>query len=56
MSVPPVNRATGQRLDADGPSGCITCAERSRASALKDAGVGRVRVQRRDPDTGEFIA
>jgi len=43
-------------LDANGPSGCHRCGERSRPAALRTAWVNRERTQRRDADTGEFLA
>ncbi|PYY34456.1 MULTISPECIES: hypothetical protein [unclassified Curtobacterium] len=43
-------------LDHGGPSGCHRCAEERRPAALKDAWTKRDRSQRRDADTGEYLA
>ena len=52
---PFVQRPTNH-LDAGSPSGCPACANQTRRTALKDAWTRRARSQRRNDDTGEYIA
>ena len=52
----PFTQRPTNHLDIDGPSGCPDCADQSRRLALKNAWTRRTRTQRRNADTGEYLA
>ncbi|WP_412161668.1 hypothetical protein [Curtobacterium flaccumfaciens] len=52
----PFSQRPTNHLDAGGPSGCSGCADLSRPAALKLAWTTRSRGQRRDAESGEYLA